>query len=95
MAGLLDEVLALVHWTDIRIFVGDGHYAGASMVEGMRARNLHLVSKPRRGPTFKLEACLELALQRLLGTDGLDRTCTNTWCPAGLIELGQIEPAPT
>ncbi len=35
------------HRPDIGVFVGDGHYGCAPMVEGLRARDLHLVSKLR------------------------------------------------
>ena len=43
MLQLLDEALA----ADIGIFVGDGHYGCAPMVEGLQERDLHLVSKLR------------------------------------------------
>ena len=47
MLDLLDAVLAVAYRPDIGIFVGDGHYGCAPMVEGLRARDLHLVSQLR------------------------------------------------
>jgi hypothetical protein len=48
MLELLDQALAVDHRPDIGVFVGDGHYGCAPMVEGLRARDLHLVGKLRR-----------------------------------------------
>ena len=48
MLDLLDAALAVAHRPDIRVFVGDGHYACEPMVAGLEARDLHLVSKLRR-----------------------------------------------
>ena len=47
MLELLDEALAVDHRPDIGVFVGDGHYGCAPMVEGLQARGLELVSKLR------------------------------------------------
>ena len=47
MLQLLDEALAVDHRPDIGVFVGDGHYGCAPMVEGLQARSLELVSKLR------------------------------------------------
>ena len=51
-ADLLDKALAVDHRPDIGIFVGDGHYGCAPMVEGLWARSLELVSKLRRNPVL-------------------------------------------
>ena len=50
MLALLDEALAVDpdRRPDIRVFVGDGHYACEPMVAGLAARGLVLVSKLRR-----------------------------------------------
>ena len=50
MLALLDEALAMDpdYLPDIRIFVGDGHYACEPVVMGLSARGLILVSKLRR-----------------------------------------------
>ena len=47
MPVLLDKALAVAHRPDIGIFVGNGHYGCAPMVEGLHERGLHLVSKLR------------------------------------------------
>ena len=47
MLELLDEALAVDHRPDIGVFVGDGHYGCAPMVEGLQERGLELVSKLR------------------------------------------------
>ena len=48
MLALLDESLAVDHRLDNGIFVGDAHYGCATMVKGLQARGLVLVSKLRR-----------------------------------------------
>ena len=62
--NLLGEALAAEPHPDIGIFIGDGHYGCAPIVEGLYERDLHLVSKlhcnavlwapytclPRKGP---------------------------------------------
>ena len=47
MLELIDEALAVDHRPDIGVFVGDGHYGCAPMVEGLQERGLELVSKLR------------------------------------------------
>ena len=47
MLELLDQALAVDHRPDIGAFVEDDRYGYAPMVKGLRARDLHLVSKLR------------------------------------------------
>ena len=54
MLELLDEALTIEHRPNIDVFVGDGHYACAPMVEGLADRGLILVSKLRRWPVADL-----------------------------------------
>ena len=48
MLALLDEAMAIEQRPDTDVFVGNGHHACASMVEGLAERGLVLVSKLRR-----------------------------------------------